>query len=81
MIIINHSLNSLLFHENEPWVKKEASEEFDVTIGSNDGAEMSELVGSLMLSKSVHKFQDNSVGLYRDDGLGAISDFSGPETE
>ena len=63
MIIINHSRRSLLFHENEPWVKKEGNEDFDVTMGSNDGAEISELVGLLMLSKLVHLFQNNSVGL------------------
>ena len=81
MIIINHSSKSLLFHENEPCVKKECKEEFDVTMGSNDGADISELVGSLMLSKLVHQFQGNSVGWYRDNGLGVVSDFSGLETE
>ena len=64
MVIINHSRKSLIFHENEPWVKKEGNEDFDVTMGSNDGAEISELVGLLMLSKLVHLFQDNSVGLF-----------------
>ena len=34
-----------------------------------------------MLSKIVHLFQDISVGLYRDDGLGVLRDFSGSETE
>ena len=34
-----------------------------------------------MLSKLVHLFQDNSVGLYRDDGLGVLRNLSGPETE
>ena len=60
MVIINYSRKSLLFHENEPWVKKEVDKDFDVTMGSNDGAEISELVGLLMLSKLVHLFQDNS---------------------
>ena len=65
MVIINHSRKSLIFHENEPWVKKEGNEDFDVTMGSNDEAEISELVGLLMLSKLVHLFQDNSVGLFK----------------
>ena len=81
MVIINYSRKSLLFHENEPWVKKEGDKDFDVTMGSNDGVEISELVGLLMLSKLVHLFQDNSVGLYRDDGLGVLRDLSGTETE
>ena len=64
MIIIKHSRRSLLFHENELWVKKKGNKDFDVTMGSNDGAEISEIVGLLMLNKLVHLFQDNSVGLY-----------------
>ena len=48
---------------------------------SNDGAEISEVVGLLMLSKLVHLFQDNFVGLYRDDGLGVHRNLPGPETE
>ena len=81
MIIINHSRKSLLFHDNEPWVKREGNEDFDVTMGSNDGAEVSELVGLFMLNKLVNLFQDNSVGLYRDDGLGVVRGLPGPETE
>ena len=81
MVIRNHFRKSLIFHENEPWVKKEGNEDFDVTMGSNDGAEISELVGLLMLSKLVHLFQDNSVGLYRDDGLGVFRNLPSPETE
>ena len=49
-------------------------------MGSNDGAEISEIVGLLMLSKLVHLFQDNSVRLYRDDGLRVLSNFPVPET-
>ena len=50
-------------------------------MGSNFGAEISELVGLLILSKLVHLFQDNSVGLYLDDGFGVLRNLSGPETE
>ena len=41
---------------------------FDVTMGSYDGAETCELIGSYMLSLVTTKFKDQ-VGLYRDDGL------------
>ena len=81
MVTINHSRKSLIFHGNEPWVKKEGNEDFDVTMGSNGGVEMSELVGLLMLSKLAYLFQDNFVGLYRDNGLGVLRNLSGPETE
>ena len=41
---------------------------FDVTMGSYDGAEICELIGTYMLSLIASKFKDE-VGLYRDDGL------------
>ena len=50
-------------------------------MGSNDGVEITELVGLLMLSKLVQLFQDNSVQLYQDDGLGVLRNLSGTETE
>ena len=81
MIIINHSRKSLLFHKNEPWIKKEGNKDFNVTMGSNDGAGISEPVRLLVLSKLVHLFHDNSVGLYQDDRLGVLRDLSGPKTE
>ena len=40
---------------------------FDITMGSFDGAETSELVGLFLLSQLTHL--DVNVGLYRDDGL------------
>ena len=81
MVIINHSQKFFIFYENKPWVKKEGNEDFDATTGSNDGARISELIGLLMFSKLVHLFQDNSVGLYWDDGLGVLRNFPGPETK
>ena len=44
---------------------------FDVTMGSFDGAETCEVVGSYLLSILKKKFGD-CIGLYRDDGLAAF---------
>eukprot|EP00111_Clytia_hemisphaerica_P006802 TCONS_00019646-protein len=41
--IINHARQSLLFNNDEPWVKK-GGQLFDVTMGAYDGAEVCELV-------------------------------------
>ena len=41
---------------------------FDVTMGSYDGAETCELIGTYMLSLITANFKDQ-VGLYRDNGL------------
>ena len=56
----------MLYNDHTPWCKKRNSE-FDVTMGSFDGAETCELIGLFILSQ----LQDLNinVGLYRDDGL------------
>ena len=46
--IIMHARRSLLFHGGATWIKKDGSD-FDVTMGSYDGAEVCELVGLYML--------------------------------
>ena len=40
-----HAKQSLLFSDNSTWEKKSANYQFDVTVGSFDGAETCELVG------------------------------------
>jgi len=66
--IITHAKKSLLYHQQSPWTKKNTDNMFDVTMGSYDGAETCELIGTYMLSLITAKFKDQ-VGLYRDDGL------------
>ena len=70
--IIMHTKNNLLYHENVPWRKRDNEDNFDVPMGSMDGAETCELVGAFLLSFLKPLFHDR-VGLYRDDGL-AVSD-------
>lgn len=52
--------------------EKSASNLFDVTLGSFDGAETCELVGCFLLSILTEKYGQN-IGLYRDDGLAALN--------
>ena len=69
--IIFHSRKSILVGGNETlWQKKDG--EFDVTMGSKDGAEVCESVGLYLLHKLSNINQNVSVGLYRDDGLAAV---------
>jgi hypothetical protein len=68
---------SLLYFKNEAWVKKSNSI-FDVTMGSFDGAESTDLCGLFLLSKL--KALAIIAGLYRDDGL-ALSDMNPRDTE
>ena len=65
-----HSLRSLLFNGGANWVKKDGSE-FDVTMGSYDGAEVCESVGLYMLHLLTRRFGKECIGLYRDDGATA----------
>ena len=77
---IYHSRKSLLFDRDNVWVKKD-NPEFDVTMGSYDGAELCELVGLYLLDLLAKEFDKKYFGLYRDDGLGCFENISGPDSE
>ena len=46
-------------------------------MGSFDGAEICELVGLYLLDELLSLIGSKNIGLYRDDGLGAINNSSG----
>ena len=58
--IIQHYQKSLLFDDSFCWVKRE-NEMFDVTMGSYDGAEVSELVRLFRLDKLSNLFEKHLV--------------------
>ena len=60
---------SLLFNNTNIWIKKEGNKDFDVTMGSFDGAEVYELVVLYILYILSTKYGKNFNGIYRDDGL------------
>ena len=62
-----------------PW-QKSGDLDFDVPIGCYDGAEVCELVEIFILSK-LSSIDKNSIGVYRDDGLGMFGKLSGPQIE
>ena len=78
--VIMHARKSLLFNKEEIWVKKD-NPEFDVTMGSYDGAEVCELVGLFLLEKIRKECAGLELGLYRDDGLGITRNLSGPQSD
>ena len=77
---IFHSRKPLLYKEGEPWIKKQ-SYNFDVTMGSYDGAEVCELIGIFMLSLIGNKYNPNDIGVYRDDRLAVFKNTSGSQSE
>ena len=78
--IIMKSKKTILINNNTCWIKKDNST-FDVTMGSFDGAETSELVGLYLLHNLQNIIPNHEIGLYRDDGLAAIGNTNGPEME
>ena len=64
--VVNATKIALLYMEGQPWTKRGC--QWDVAMGSFDGAEVCELVGLYLL----HQLLDTGLdlGLYRDDGLG-----------
>ena len=79
--IIMHARKSLLFSNNNVWVKNVGDSKFDVTMGSYDGAEICELVGLYILHTIGEKYGHNNLGLYRDDGLACLHGISGPASD
>ena len=77
--VINNSRKSFLFLNDQTWTKKN-KENFDVTMGAYDGAEVAELTGLYILEKMKKIIKPTNIGLYRDDGL-AVVQGSGPEIE
>ena len=73
----------MLFHNNQPSEKKSGNPDFDVPIGCyvGAGAEICELVGIFILNKLSNIMDKNSIGLYRDDGLGVFDKLSEPQIE
>ena len=63
--IITQARKTLLYHNGEPWTKKNDNSDFDVPMGSYDGAELCELVGAFMLSEISDTISKSDVGLYR----------------
>ena len=80
MEIIHHARKSLLYNDEECWVKK-GRNLFDVTMGAYDGAEVCELVGLYLLKKITLIIPVSQVGLYRDDGLAAMSNTNGQKLD
>ena len=66
--IVKYCRNSLLYHEMKH-EKKKSKSCFDITMGSNDGAEICELTGIYNLSQPSYLLPREVGSLYRDDGL------------
>ena len=75
--VMMQARKTLLFNDSKPWLKKFGNEDFDVPMG----AEVCELVGSLISTKLCDVLQRENEELYRDDGLAIIKQMPGQELE
>ena len=61
---IKHCWESLLYHEDKAWIKKESKSCFDVTTGNNDSADICELTGIYILSQLSNLLPREDSGLH-----------------
>ena len=63
----------LLFSKEGTWVKRGENPSFDLTMGSFDGTEICEIVGTYLLENLSPLLEKENFGLYRDDGLATVN--------
>ena len=64
--VIYHSRRSLLFNQEQTWMKK-GSDVFDVSMGAYNDTEVCELIGIFLLNLLGRQYDTKIIGLYRDD--------------
>ena len=79
--ILFHSRKSLLYHNDDPWVKKDTNVKLEVTMSSYDGAGVCQIVWLLMLDILNKMFEEHSIGLYRDDGVSSYRNYNGHQSD
>ena len=67
--LIFYTRKSLLYCKDTPSIEKEGNGQFDVIMGSNDGAYTCKIAGLFLLYSIEEKFNKDIIGLYIDDGL------------
>ena len=79
--IILHACKTILSNEGQIWEKKDGTDLFDIPMGSFHGAEICDLIGLHLLHQLDKEVPEGTFGLYRDDGLGVISNVSASDFE
>ena len=73
----------LFYNHRQHWIvsNQYGDPNFDVTMGSYDGAEICELVGLYILHVLGERYEKVKIGLYRDDGLACFGNINGSQAE
>ena len=53
-----------MYHNDDPWVKKDTNVEFEVSMGSYDGAVVCELVGLFMIDMLSKSFEKKIISVF-----------------
>ena len=69
--ILHNARQQVITWGNQVWAKKSGN--FDVSMGSFDGAECCDIIGLFLLYHLKRSFPEEDLGLYRDDGLGTTT--------
>ena len=62
-------LKKVFKYKEQLWSRKDRPQEWDITIGAKDSAEVTDLVGIYLLYGLAEEFPEITGGLYRDDIL------------
>ena len=76
-----HTCQTIISYDNRIWTKKSNINNFDIAMGSFQGAEVCDLIGLYILSEISPITGPLNIGLYRDDGLAVIKQSSGTSLE
>ena len=76
-----HSEKSLLVNNTDIWIKENGDPDFDLIIGSFDGAELCKLVVLHILHFLGEKCEKYRIGFFRDHGLACFGYTSGPQAD
>ncbi|XP_029653623.1 GATA zinc finger domain-containing protein 14-like [Octopus sinensis] len=74
--VILTARKTLIEFDNKLWARKDTPNLFDITMGSPDSAEVTDLVGMYLLDNFSREFPELKGGLYRDDALFCVRNTS-----
>lgn len=77
--VILAARKTLISFDNCTWKRAGTDDLFDITMGSSDSAQITDLVGLFLLAQIKDKFPNVAGGQYRDDGLIVIKNCPGPK--
>ena len=79
--IMHTARRTIIEFDGDHWTRNSGINNFDVTMGSTDSAQITDLVGLYLLDSLAEEFPELRGGLYRDDALFVLNKLSGPGME